>query len=140
MSSLCRSYSCKGKTAKILAGLGSKGFESKGCSDIEREIQPKIKIKPSPTREPLIRSVHANALMNSYLKEALHSLQNQTMEKVKTQSSLAFYNCSCSQTQPKVMAHLGTQYLKSVLKDQNFQNGTPESIRLSLQEKSGSLH
>ena len=47
---------------------------------------------------------------------------------------------SYSQTQPKVAAHLGPQYLKSVLKDQNFQNGTPESITLSLQKESGSLH
>ena len=31
-----------GKTAKKMAGLGSKGFESKGCFDIEEMIQNKI--------------------------------------------------------------------------------------------------
>ena len=38
----CRRYSCRGPSAKMFAGLGSKGFESKGCFDIEGEIQPKI--------------------------------------------------------------------------------------------------
>ena len=38
----CRRYSCRGPIAKILAGLGSKGFESKGGFDIEGGIQPQI--------------------------------------------------------------------------------------------------
>ena len=46
-SSRCRRYSHRGLTAKMFAGLGSKGFESKGCFDIEGEIQPKIQDQTS---------------------------------------------------------------------------------------------
>ena len=49
-------------------------------------------------------------------------------------------DCFLFQTQPKVMAHLGPQHLKSVPKDQNFQNGIQELIRLSLQKESEILY
>ena len=66
---------CRGPTAKILAGLGSKGFESKGCFDIEGYS---LKFTGQSLHEQL---------------SALHSLlQKQTKGKVKTQSSLVFYN------------------------------------------------
>ena len=71
-----------GTLVRIWAGLGSK--ESKGGFDLE---------KPPLTKEPLMRSGNANPLRNSYLKETLNSiLQNQTVEEVKIQSSLAFYS------------------------------------------------
>ena len=69
--------------------LAAKGLSPRVVLILKERFSLKLKI----TREPLLRSTHANPFRNSYLKEALHSLlQKQTMEKVKTQSSLEFYN------------------------------------------------
>ena len=44
-----------------------------------------FKITPPLTRQPLIKTGYANPLMDSYLKEALHSLQQKlASEKVKS--------------------------------------------------------
>ena len=113
----CRRYSCRGKTAKMLAGLGSKGFESKGCSDIEREIQPNSQNQTfshygTSNKECTCQSPQEQLPEGgiAFPPKSNHGKgQNPVLSRV-----------SCSQIQPKVMAHLGTQYLKLVFKDQSI--------------------
>ena len=96
-----------------------------------------FRIKPPLTRIPLIRSGYASPLRNSYLQEALHSLlQKQAIERVRVQTSLAFYNRLFIVPKPnkKWRPILDLSALNHFLKVKTFKMETPESIQLSLQQ------
>ena len=70
-----------------------KGSSKRVVSILKERYNLPFKIMPPLTRIPQIRSGYNYPLRNSYLQEALHSLfQKQAVERVRVQTSLAFYN------------------------------------------------
>ena len=128
----CRGSACGGP--KVWA---QKGSSPRVVSILKEGYNLPFRIKPPFIRVPLIRSGYANPLRNSYLHKALHSLlQKQAIERVRVQSSLAFYNRLFIVPKPnkKWWPILDLSALNGFLKVKTFKMETPESIRLSLQQ------
>ena len=101
-----------------------KGLSPRVVLILMEEYNLLFRIKP-PTRKRLIRSGYVNATKYSCMKKTLpFPLKKQAVARVKTQSSLAFYNCLFLVHKPKW--RLGPQYFKSY---QDFQNRGPK-VRL----------
>ena len=114
-----------------------KGSSPRVVSILKEGYNLPFRLKPPLTRIPLIRSRYANPLRSSYLQEALHSLlQKQAVEKVRVQSSLAFYNRLFIVPKPnkKWRPILDLRALNQFIKFKTFKMETPESIHLSLQQ------
>ena len=95
-------------------------------------------IRPPLVRDPLIVSGYANPLRNLYLKEALQALmQKEAVEMVRVRTSLAFFNRLFIVPKPnqKWRPILDLSALNRFLSVKTFKMETPETIRISLQQR-----
>ena len=91
-----------------------------------------FRYRPYLTREPTITSCYVDPHRNSYLVEALHQLLNKNAVELVV---------PCAKAQQPVAPHLGSEQLKQVSKDTNFQNGDPrDNTDLSPDRRVGDLH
>ena len=100
-----------------------------------------FKVRPPLSRSPVIISHYSDLVKNKHLKESLQALiQKQAVEKVMVPSSLAFYNRLFLVPKPnnKWRPILDLSQLNLYLASATFKMETPETIRLSLQQGSGS--
>ena len=97
-----------------------------------------FRIRPKLTRSPTVISSYVNPHRNSYLLEALHQLMaKNVVERVNHQTSLGFFNRLFLVPKPnnKWRPILDLSKLNLFLKAEKFKMETPETIRMSLQQR-----
>ena len=123
----CRRSACGGPTAKILAGVGPKGFKSKGSIDPERRVQSSIRAKTSSHQGTSDKERICQSPQEQLPAGGIAFPPSETSCRKSTGSVLsgvlqqAFH---CPQTKSKMAANLRSQCPQPV-QGQNLQNGNP---------------